>query len=323
MSNEFRGIGASDRTAYVILENSAGAVWNGSAFVTYATADRANYDIAATQQGTASGRFFASFPTAITTSGTYEWTMYQYQDGGVAPAEGDIYISGGSVDWTGSSSVSVSATGGMSGSDFYDYVIRTFKRTDKNTETYEAITDAIQEFRRRFSFDEATEDVTTTDTIASLGDYRLNIESDMGLLQGIILQDDGDGTPLIRVPKSHFDDMYPDIAVTSDRGYPKHFTIYDGKIYLGPIPDSTDYTYRISYSQRAGTVTSSTLSVPFTDLYREPLKHAVLFRLNEVIEDFNKANYYKGLYESEFEQMKSREKRNRGEGFFVSKAWMA
>lgn len=41
----------------------------------------------------------------------------------------------------------------MTGSELYDYIVRTFKRTDKETEIYEAITDTILDLQVRFGFD--------------------------------------------------------------------------------------------------------------------------------------------------------------------------
>ena len=41
----------------------------------------------------------------------------------------------------------------MTGAEFYAYVLRLgFKRTDKETEFFEACTDAVEEMRRRFGF---------------------------------------------------------------------------------------------------------------------------------------------------------------------------
>src|SRR6185295_2126281 len=117
----------------------AGKYWNGSAFETYTTANRGDYDVAATEQGTSSGIYHADFPTGITSSGTYE--CFGYLQPGGSPAETDAPLGTTKVDWTGSASVSA-GTGAMTGSDWRNYVLRFgFKRTDKDTELYEATTD--------------------------------------------------------------------------------------------------------------------------------------------------------------------------------------
>jgi hypothetical protein len=205
----------------------------------------------------------------------------------------------------------------MTASDFRAYVLRRgFIRTDKDTELYEAMTDAIQELRRLFKFDEAEAETTTTDTISVLGDFKLTLETDFGMLVGIVIEDSDIGAPLQQVTKREFDELYSSINVETDKGYPLHFCIYAGQIYIGPIPDSVSYSYRISYSKRAGTITSSTTSVPFTDLYRDVLADNVLGRLYDDLEEFDKANRYRQKFIEGFEGMKRRERLNSGEHFF-------
>jgi hypothetical protein len=271
-----------------------------------------------TEQGN-SGVYVADFPTAITTGGTYEYFIHR-QSGG-SPAEGDVVVNTGKIDWTGTVAISGS-TGSMTGSDWRAYVLRAgFKRTDKDTELYEATTDAIQEMRRRFMFDEAEAEGLITDTISTLGDFKLNIESDFGLLVGIVLEDDDTGTQLTQVTKAQFDELYSSINVESDRGYPEHFCLYAEQIYIGPIPDSTSYVYRKSYSRRAGTITSSTTGVPFTNLYRDVLCDNVLSRLYKGLDDYEKANYHKALFEDGFNLSVRRERINSGEHMFQQKGF--
>lgn len=313
MANEIRGVSPSG-TLYAHLRNQAGLIWDGSAFETYASGSYADYDLAMTEQGD-SGVYLANFPSTITTAGTYEY--YVYLQAGGSPAEGDPVIGTGKVDWTGIASAAPSV-GTMTGSEFRDYVLRCgFKRTDKDTELYEAVTDAIQEMRRRFSFSSAEAETTTTDTIASLGDFKLDLETDHGLILGIVMEDDETATTLNHISKAEFDRRYPDANVTADRGYPKDFCIYGGDIYLGPIPDSTSYVYRISYSYRAGTVTSGTVNVPFTDVYRDLLADNVLSRLYKSLEEYDKASAHRADFEGGFVLATRRERQNAGLGTFT------
>jgi len=313
----FDPLGIPDRTIYAVVFNPTGKVWNTSSeeFETYATANRADYDIPLTEQGTSSGIYIGSFPSAITASGTYQWVSY-IQDGGT-PSESDNRADSGEVDWTGSAAVGA-GTGSMSGSDWRDYVLRGgFKRTDKDTELYEATTDAIQEMRRRFKFQEAEAEKTTTDTITVDGDYKLTIESDFGLLCGIVIEDDEDAWPLQQISKARFEHIYPDINVTNDRGIPNHFCLFNDQILIGPVPDKVTYNYRKSYSQRAGTVSSSTDAVPFTNLYREVLRDGVTARLYELMDQFDRAQFYYQKSESGFNQAMNREEFNTGEHTFI------
>lgn len=314
MSRELRAVAATG-TLYARIINSAGLWWNGTEFEAYDESSFGDYDIAMTEQGT-SNVYVADFPTAITTGGTYEY--FCHKQAGGSPAVGDIVVATGKIDWTGSASVTA-ASGAMTGSDFYAYVQGSggFKRTDKSTEFYEAVTDVIQKMRRRFGFEEAGADATTTDTISVLGDFKLSIESDMGLLIGITLQDGVNGYPLEKITKAAFDELYPSINVTSDKGYPQHYCVHNGSIYIGPIPDSVSYTYRLSYSKRAGTITSSTTGVPFTNLYRDVLMDGVLARLYKGLEEYDKSGMHRQDFEDGFLEATRRERKNSGEGTFI------
>ncbi|MDE2106096.1 MAG: hypothetical protein KGL39_53230 [Patescibacteria group bacterium] len=313
MANEFGGLGASDQTLYTRLSNKSAQWWNGSAFEAYASGDYSKYPIAMTEQG-ASGYFIGNFPTAITESGTYTYLVHRQV--GASPAEGDPVVQTGSIDWTGNSSISVQA-GSMSGSDFYDYILgKGFVRTDKSTQVYEAITDAIQIMRRRFSFDEAEVDKVTTVTIGSLGEYTIPVESDLGLVQSLILLDSSYGIPLRKVSKQTYDGMYPGVSIQQWKGFPKYYCIYAGLIYIGPIPDRTNLSYRVCYSSRAGAITSSSSGVPFTNLYRDVLCSLVLKLLYEGLEEFDKAQYHQQQFEEEFQHAVEREGANSSEGSF-------
>lgn len=306
MAREIRGAAPSG-TLYARIMSPAGLWWNGSSFEAYSAGNYSTYDIAMTEQG-GSGFYVADFPTLITTAGSYSYVVHKQAD--VSPAEGDTIINTGSVDWTGTSSA-VPTTGGMTGSEWQAYVLRCgFRRTDKDAELYEATTDTIQDMRRRFMFDEAEEEKNTTDTISVLGDFKLDLESDFGLLLGVIVQDGTSAVNLKQLSKKKFDEFYPDINVNSNSGFPKHFCIYAGQIYIGPIPDSTSYTYRKSYSLRAGAITSSSTGVPFTDLYRDILVEGVLSRLYEGLQQYDLAAAHGAIFESKLKHAVRRETEN-------------
>lgn len=208
----------------------------------------------------------------------------------------------------------------MTGAEFYAYVLRLgFKRTDKSTEFYEATTDAIEEMRRRFMFDESEKELTTTDTIAVDGDFKVTVESDFGLLLGVTIQDGTNAFELEQKTKSEFNELYPDINVTNDRGYPKHFCIFGGNIHIGPIPDAVTYTYRLIYSIVAGTVTTDTASVPFTNVYRDVLADNVLYRLYKGLGNMELAGVHRQSFEEGFLQATRRDRNNSGVSTFVMK----
>jgi hypothetical protein len=91
-------------TLYALVRNSVGQVWStvGSSFGAYATANLADYDIALTEQGTASRFYAGNFPAA--TAGSYSVTVYKRAGG--APAEGDLVVGTGTVEWNGTAVIS-------------------------------------------------------------------------------------------------------------------------------------------------------------------------------------------------------------------------
>lgn len=202
----------------------------------------------------------------------------------------------------------------MSGSNFYAYVLRVFKRTDKSTEVYEAITDACQRMSQRFNFDELSNETSTSDTIAVLGDWRIALESDFeSFVSDVVVVDGVDSWPLVKVSKSTFDEMFPNQSATNvDKSKPTHYCIFDGSINLGPVPDSVSYTYRVAYSQETGTIDSGTASVPFTDKYRRALRYFVLHYLNVDLGNAEEASVNKALFEEAFEEATSLERKNTG-----------
>lgn len=97
---EIRGAGTG--TLYARIINPAGLWWNGATFEAYNAANWATYAIAMTQDG-ASGLYFATMPALITTAGSYDY--FVYQQGGASPAESDLLVTTGKVEWTGSAVV--------------------------------------------------------------------------------------------------------------------------------------------------------------------------------------------------------------------------
>lgn len=167
----------------------------------------------------------------------------------------------------------------MGGSDFYDYVLRIFKRTDKSTEVYEAITDALMEIKLLYAFEDFKEEAYTGG-ITALGEYKLAVPTDFGHLLGnvMLIDDSGNSRELTKRTKQTFDSMYPNPNASDvNKNIPSDFCIFSGQILLGDVPDSVDYNYQFSYStEEATTIVSGTTSVPFTDRYRWVIRAKVL-----------------------------------------------
>lgn len=116
MAGELQSSFSSGKTCYFLIRDRTGQIWNTStsAFVAYATASYSNFTISATEQGTASSYYAATFPSAIV-AGTYSVVM-KNQAGGTA-AETDATVAAGNVEWNGTAIAPISdtATSGLVG----------------------------------------------------------------------------------------------------------------------------------------------------------------------------------------------------------------
>lgn len=314
MSNELRIGSVSGLTVYAGILNESSRIWNGSAFEAYSSVNYTNYPVTIAEQGI-SGIYLGDFPAAIVDEGHYE-VFYFIQDGG-APAEGDRILGTSTVDWDGDSLATTGSTidGALSGSDWLAYLIRGgFKRTDKDQELLDATKDTVDDIRRRIVTEDYLTEKTVTDTITILGDYRIDLESDFGLIaSGVTLQDAAHGKPLNKISKAEFDRKYTSFGTAASvRGIPEDYCIFGGQIQIGPVPNNTSYTYIISYSiDDHATITADTLSVPYTDKYREIMKHGVFSRVYKDLRSDDQAAIYGTLYETGIGRWEKREDRNR------------
>lgn len=170
----------------------------------------------------------------------------------------------------------------MTGSEFYDYVLRRFKRTDKETEVYEAMTDVVMDIKLRYFFEDFKEE-SYTGGIAALGDYKLSLPTDFGHLIGDVnlIHNSGNSRSLNKLTKEAFDRKYTN-PNASDVVYvmPKDYCIFSGQILIGGVPDSIDYEYQISYSTEAAEeMDEDTDEVPFCNRYRWIVRNLVLAEL--------------------------------------------
>ncbi len=198
----------------------------------------------------------------------------------------------------------------LTGSELRTYIESIFKRDDKETELYEAVSDTIREIRRRFNMDEDETEKETSDTISVLGDYRVDDESDHGFfLTDVVLVDGTQSWPLTKVSKSQYDRLYPNQNATNVfKGRPVHWAYFAGQIHIGPVPDSTDYAYRINYVAEDGAqVTSSTDPVPYSNIYQELLRAGTLQRLFLGLEQFQQMQIWEREFEKIFGQIAEKE----------------
>lgn len=164
----------------------------------------------------------------------------------------------------------------MTGQEFRDYVVRTFKRTDKDDEIYEATTDVIQLLQQSYPLDDFK--TLKVDSQISSGNS-FTLPSDFSqFVTKISLLDDDSGWSLNHISASEFERKYASFhADTDDDGYPQDYCVINGTVYVGPRPDKYTYNYRYVYEYTLGTdITSSTANVAFTNVNRKMLKHYVL-----------------------------------------------
>lgn len=86
---------------YVHIRNSAGNIWNGSAFVSWNVSNWATYAVAMTEQAS-SGYYNVAFPSAIT-SGKYSFFVYSRMGG--SAAVGDQAMGASQIYWDGTNEI--------------------------------------------------------------------------------------------------------------------------------------------------------------------------------------------------------------------------
>lgn len=101
MASEIAARAAPAQVVYAQVRNSVNAIWNGSAFVTYATANIALYAIALTEQGTASGVYVGTFP--VVAAGVY--SVEAFVRTGASVAESDASLGSEQVLWSGTARI--------------------------------------------------------------------------------------------------------------------------------------------------------------------------------------------------------------------------
>src|SRR6266850_7041705 len=248
MSGELRAITATGSAVYSHILNRSSRIWSGIIFEVYNSGNYPAYSVPLVEQGL-SGVYIGNFPVTISDEDTYE--IIHYVRLGGSPTEGDPVIGTSTVKWDGAGLAAIEdvVAGEMSGVNWEAYVLRSFKRTDKRSELFEATNASIAEIRRRFRTSRDEKETVITDTIDTLGEYKLNVESDFGLMiSDVYLRDPANGAFLTKITKARYDEKYGRWGTSAaERNIPREYCLFGGQILLGPIPDSVNYVYVISY----------------------------------------------------------------------------
>lgn len=194
----------------------------------------------------------------------------------------------------------------MTGSALYIYILSTFKRTDKSTQVFEAITDTIRDMRLRFQSNDFKA-INTALIIGTIGNYSVALPSDFGHLIGSVMMKETVGDreypPLMKISIERYNDLYGSRFNTNVgnrlTGNPMHFCIFNGNLLVGPPVDRTSYEFRFAYTQEDELdIDTSTDPVPFSQ-YRKCLRYGVLKELYLGLENYQEASNWGSLYETE------------------------
>lgn len=186
------------------------------------------------------------------------------------------------------------------------YVKKTFKRTDKDEEIYQAITDTVMDIRVRFKAEDFKEEAYSDITV--VGDFKISLPDDFAHLIGMpILKDTSNDQiypPLRQISKERYDELYYDrIASTvANRltGVPYHFAIYGREIFVGPAVDKTTYRIQLNYTtEDAEEITALTADVPFSARHRKTLRYGCMKELYLMLENYQEAEAWSNLYEAD------------------------
>lgn len=138
MAKEIQASYWTGNTLYALLLDNSGQIYNGTTFETIADANWATYDIAMSEEGTASGIYTCNMPGVD--AGIYN-IIIRSQEGG-SPAVSDPCVGEGQLHWDGSDEVSI----GSIVVDVWGYATRTLTMTA--AEVAEAISGSTLTIRR-------------------------------------------------------------------------------------------------------------------------------------------------------------------------------
>lgn len=94
----------SDDILYFTVSTLDAAIWNGSSFESYLTANYATYDVLMILMGTASNKYKGTFPSAITAGKYFVEVRVR---AGVSPLETDDIVASGEYSWDGEDFVDI------------------------------------------------------------------------------------------------------------------------------------------------------------------------------------------------------------------------
>jgi len=184
--------------------------------------------------------------------------------------------------------------------EFLTYITSVFKRTDKNTEIYQALNDTIKDIAARHP-SEAYSFQSWVPTVDGQEDYPLptdllHLAHPIRCLEGSATNDDGKA--LVKLTKEEYDVIEPNPNRTSpDTGEPWAYTIFSNAILLTDIPDDQGWILEINWGKIPTSLDDDGDTSSFKSTWDEILQWGSLWRLFAGIGMYDEANYWEQKYE--------------------------
>ena len=197
---------------------------------------------------------------------------------------------------------------------FLAYIQQTLKRTDKDTEIYQALNDTIADIASRGKFMDYSFQ-SYTQTVVGQVDYSLpttllQLQDPVRLLEGNASGDTG--WNLVKVDKETFDEYEPTPYRTDPVcGRSIYYCIYANQILLTPIPDLV-YLLEINWGIVPAKLQQDIDASAFSSIWDEIVKFGVIFRMWEVLGMYQDAQYWQARYEAGVARMLSNNKDKTG-----------
>lgn len=184
-------------------------------------------------------------------------------------------------------------------------ILQVFIRTDKTTELNNALNETYFEMCGVIQYHKtsAQEYVNLTDKREdyAIPSDTLRINHPIRLIELAAQSDSGSSYNLTFIPKDEYDTMEPNPNVTPttlvSTGKPTHYTVWKNCILLTPIPDSsTKYKIELNLGGEITKLSADVDQPIFSERWDETMKAGTLARLFSLVELYERAQFWNGIY---------------------------
>jgi len=187
---------------------------------------------------------------------------------------------------------------------FYSYVLRTFKRTDKETEVYEAYNETIKHLANLKGM-EGLKFQSWIPTVVGQEDYPLpsTLCHVIHPVRFIEAADQESGYPLNKRTKEWWSAAYPNPNITNTsnltKGRPADYCVFSNSLLLGPAPDKTTYIIELDWAKLPTSQDADSDIHQLGTDWDEVIKYGALARLYESVGMTDEADRFWILYRHE------------------------